>query len=185
MRAVGYADTFRMSCSNSAALRPVRNSTRIRERCVRSLERERYERDPPHMPLSRPFPQVILVVEDEALIRASLAEYLRDCGYQVFEADSVSEATSVLGNGTPVDLVFTDVNLVGDENGFMLAHWVHQNRPTTKVLLTSGTAYAAKVCEDDPIVMKPYGYSGVVQRIHALLPPLASSAPGVLPSSRS
>jgi DNA-binding response OmpR family regulator len=111
------------------------------------------------------------VVEDETLIRASVADYLRDHGYRVFEADSVSEATSILGNGTPVDLVFTDVNLVGDENGFMLARWVHQHSPATKVLLTSGTANADEVRGDDPIMMKPYGYSGVVRWIQGLLPP--------------
>jgi CheY-like chemotaxis protein len=63
----------------------------------------------------------ILVVEDEVLIRLPLAEYLRDCGYRVFEASNVAEAKAVLDADTPVDLVFSDVNMPGNENGFALA----------------------------------------------------------------
>lgn len=87
--------------------------------------------------------RTILVVEDEILVRMPLAEYLRDCGYRVFEAASVAEAKAVLDADTPVDLVFSDVNLVGAENGFALASWVHQHHPATKVLLTSGVANCA------------------------------------------
>jgi CheY-like chemotaxis protein len=65
--------------------------------------------------------QTILVVEDEVLIRLPLAEYLRDCGYSVFEASNVAEAKAVLDADTPVDLVFSDVNMPGNENGFALA----------------------------------------------------------------
>jgi len=116
---------------------------------------------------------VILVVEDESFIRMPLAEYLRDCGYRVFEVARVSEAKSVLNSATPVDLVFTDVNLAGDENGFMLANWVREHHPATKVLLTSGFENAAEKageqCASSPFVAKPYSYSGVSQRIQALL----------------
>ena len=121
------------------------------------------------------FPQirVILVVEDEVLIRMPLAEHLRDCGYRVWEAASVSEAKSVMNSAPRVDLVFTDVNLIGGENGFTLANWVREHHPTTKVLLTSGVANAAEkaneLCADSPLVAKPYSYSGVLQKIHALL----------------
>jgi len=122
---------------------------------------------------SSPPIRVILVVEDEVFIRMPLAEYLRDCGYRVFEVASVSEAKSVLNSATPVDLVFTDVNLVGEENGFVLANWVREHHPATKVLLTSGVENAAEKtgeqCAGRPFVAKPYSYSGVSQRIQALL----------------
>jgi DNA-binding response OmpR family regulator len=81
----------------------------------------------------------ILVVEDDVLIRMPLVEYLRECGYQVFEAAGVAEARAVLDADTPVDLVFTDVN---QQNGFLLASWVRQHHPKTQVLLTSDTADA-------------------------------------------
>ena len=117
--------------------------------------------------------RTILVVEDEILVRMPLAEYLRDCGYRVFEAASVAEAQTVLDADTPVDLVFSDVNLVGPENGFALASWVRRHHPTTKVLLTSGAANASEkageLCSHGPVLPKPYSYAVVLQRIEALL----------------
>lgn len=125
--------------------------------------------------------RVILVVEDDGFIRMPLAEYLRDSGYRVFEVASVSEAKTILNPGTPVDLVFTDVNLAGEENGFMLAKWVREHRPATRVLLTSGVVHAAEtadgLCADSPFVAKPYSYSGVSQRIQALLRQTSTHAP--------
>ena len=117
--------------------------------------------------------QTILVVEDEVLIRLPLAEYLRDCGYRVFEASNVAEAKAVLDADTPVDLVFSDVNMPGNENGFALAVWIRQRHPDTKVILTSGIANAAEkaesLCEDGPLLTKPYSYNVVLQRIQSLL----------------
>jgi DNA-binding NtrC family response regulator len=81
------------------------------------------------------------------LIRLPLAEYLRDCGYRVFEANNVAEAKAVLDADTPVDLVFSDVNMPGNENGFALALRIRQRHPDTKVILTSGIANAAEKAE--------------------------------------
>jgi DNA-binding response OmpR family regulator len=115
----------------------------------------------------------ILVVEDEVLIRTLVAEYLRECGYQVFEAVGVTEAKAVLDADTPVDLVFTDVNLASEEDGFMLASWVRQHHPGTQVLLTSGVANeaekASNLCESGPLLAKPYTPNVVLQRIQTLL----------------
>jgi DNA-binding response OmpR family regulator len=117
--------------------------------------------------------QTILVVEDEVLIRLPLAEYLRDCGYRVFEASNVAEAKAVLDADTPVDLVFSDVNMPGNENGFALAVWIRERHPNTKVILTSGIANAAEkaegLCEDGPLLAKPYSHDVVLQRIQSLL----------------
>jgi DNA-binding response OmpR family regulator len=117
--------------------------------------------------------QTILVVEDEVLIRLPLAEYLRDCGYRVFEASNVAEAKAVLDADSPVDLVFSDVNMPGNENGFALAVWIRQRHPETKVILTSGIAHASEkaegLCEDGPLLAKPYSHDVVLKRIQSLL----------------
>jgi DNA-binding response OmpR family regulator len=119
------------------------------------------------------FVHTILVVEDEVLIRMLVAKYLRDCGYQVFEAAEVAEAKAVLDADTPVDLVFTDVNLASEENGFMLASWVRQHHSGTQVLLISGIANATEkagdLCESGPLLAKPYTPDVVLQRIQTLL----------------
>jgi DNA-binding response OmpR family regulator len=114
----------------------------------------------------------ILVVENEVLIRMPLTAYLRECGYQVFEAASVAEAKAVLAADTPIDLVFAEVDL-GNETGFMLASWVRQHHPQTKVLLASSVANAAQkagdLCDSSPVVAKPYSHEVVLQRIQTLL----------------
>ena len=55
--------------------------------------------------------RVVLVVEDEALVRLTIADYLRDCGYAVAEAADTNEALEIFASGEPVDVVFTDVQM--------------------------------------------------------------------------
>jgi CheY-like chemotaxis protein len=62
--------------------------------------------------------QTILVVEDEVLIRLVIAEYLRECGYKVYEAAHADEALAVLQSpDVPIDIVFSDVVMPGRMDG--------------------------------------------------------------------
>ena len=45
--------------------------------------------------------RVVLVVEDEALVRLTIADYLRDCGYAVAEAADANEALEIFASGSP------------------------------------------------------------------------------------
>lgn len=69
-------------------------------------------------------PPVVLVVEDDVLIRTSAAEYLRASGYKTVEATTAAEAVDVINSGAPVDVVFTDVRMPGGMDGVELAGWV-------------------------------------------------------------
>ena len=116
----------------------------------------------------------ILVVEDEVLVRIALADFLRDCGYKVFEAANAQEAIQVLtALDQPVSVLFSDVNMPGELDGFGLARWVRKHKPDIKILLTSGHGRAAQIaselCESGPLVPKPYQYSNVLSRIKRLL----------------
>lgn len=117
--------------------------------------------------------QTILVVEDEVLIRSTVAEFLRDTGYRVFEAVDVAEAKVVLSAGTPVDLVFSDVKMPGSENGFELAGWIRQHYAHIVVLLTSGFADLGRAdaarFTDIPLLPKPYVLDRVLEQIRKLL----------------
>ena len=86
---------------------------------------------------------VILIVEDDILCRVSAAEHLRSVGYEVAEAADAGEAITILDSGENVDAVFTDVQMPGAMDGLMLAHWVYEHHPGTKVLVTSGKGDAA------------------------------------------
>ena len=113
--------------------------------------------------------RTVLVVEDEEPIRMFLSEVLRDYEYVVLEAGTVEQAKRVLAD-TPVHLVFSDINMPGIENGFVLEKWVRQNYPETKVLLTSGFPHGDKDTKDllEPIMLKPYTCSAIVRRIEDL-----------------
>jgi DNA-binding response OmpR family regulator len=115
----------------------------------------------------------LLVVEGDVLIRMPLAEYLRECGYRVLEAANVAEAKIIMGAGIEVGLAFADVAQPDGENGFAFAQWIRRHHSTTDVLLTSHVADAAEkatdLCENGPMVTKPYNHESVLRRIQALL----------------
>jgi DNA-binding NtrC family response regulator len=111
----------------------------------------------------------ILLVEPEILVRASLARYLRECGYTVVEALSADEAVQVLQNFLHlVEVVLTDA-----KNGFVLSHWVKKNRPLVNVIMT-GTVEraanaAAELCDDGPQEARPHDPQVLVDEIKRAL----------------
>jgi CheY-like chemotaxis protein len=71
-------------------------------------------------------PKIVMVVEPDVLVRMSIAEYLRDCGYQVIEGVSATDVWAVLDIGRPVHVVMVDVKLGSDSEGFVLASQIRQ-----------------------------------------------------------
>jgi len=66
----------------------------------------------------------VLVIDDEVLIRISIAQYLRDCGYRVLEAANADEAVTILQKpDIQVDVVLCDVEMPGSMNGFGFMKW--------------------------------------------------------------
>lgn len=120
----------------------------------------------------------VLVVEDEVIVRLSIAEYLRGRGFRAFEAGNADEAVTLLRSGFVIDAVFSDVRIPGSMSGFGLASWLRQAHPQISVLLTSGYLHSAEVAtqvgEKVALLEKPYSHELVLQRIQELL--LASSA---------
>jgi CheY-like chemotaxis protein len=117
--------------------------------------------------------QTILVVEDEILVRLAIADYLRECGYKVHEAVNAQEALAMLQSPeVAIDIVFSDVQMPGDMDGFGLARWIRANKPGVQVILTSGVErsadIAASLCEAGPLLRKPHPPQDVVDRIRRL-----------------
>ena len=116
----------------------------------------------------------VLLVEEDVLIRMPIADYLRDCGYRVVEAASGTEALMVLRQpNLTVDALFTDAQLSGTVDGFGLAQWVRQNRPGAQIVMAGSPRRAAKeagkLCEEGPMLAKPYEPQVVEGRIRQLL----------------
>jgi DNA-binding NtrC family response regulator len=114
----------------------------------------------------------ILVVDDDVIVRMSIAEYLRHCGYRVIQAVSITEARQVLNDQRiKVDVVFADLHSPSSGDTFTLAQWVRQERPEVDVVLAGSIKGAAKaaaeVCEEGPLV-KPFEPQTLVERIRRL-----------------
>jgi CheY-like chemotaxis protein len=120
----------------------------------------------------------VLVVEDEVLIRLSIADHLSDCGYHVLDAGSAAEAQQILERGARVDLVFSDIQMPGEKDGFALAAWVREHHPHIRIVLTSGVRKMAeeakRLCAHHELFLdKPYEYDRLSRELAALLPPKA------------
>lgn len=115
---------------------------------------------------------VVMVTEPEALVRMTIADVLRDCGYEVIKRIVAEDVWTVLADGTPVDIVFSEVRLTSDSGGFALAQRLRRMNPEIDVILTSGVAAAAQksqdLCQDGPM-KKPYRSQNVVACINLLL----------------
>ena len=114
----------------------------------------------------------ILVVDDEIITRAVIADYLRECGYRVFEAGNPQDAVTILNSELKVDIVFTDLELPGHSSGLELARWIRKRQPNVKVIVTSGLYSAAELagelCDAGPPIVKPYHSDAVAERIRSL-----------------
>jgi CheY-like chemotaxis protein len=106
---------------------------------------------------SMPLP-VVLIVEDEFLVRMLAVEFLQDAGFKVFEASTAIEAVEILEAYEEIGIVFTDVNMPGSVDGAWLARNVSQRWPDIETIVTSGKMSAAEL--DLPrrcrFVPKPY-----------------------------
>jgi CheY-like chemotaxis protein len=115
----------------------------------------------------------VLVVEDELMVRMPIAEYLRDCGYNVLEAGNASEAIATVDAEGPVSLVFSDIRMPGKMDGVALAEWFQAHYPSVPVLLTSGYNGGRSVSSlatlRNRFIEKPYSQTQVERRIAALL----------------
>jgi CheY-like chemotaxis protein len=115
---------------------------------------------------------VVLIVEDDIVLRSLVATWLRDSDFRVVEAGNAQEAIIVLTSGPAVDVVFADVNMPGTMNGVELAHWVRQHHGDIPVLVTTGARdrldFADKIA-DEQFIPKPYIFEDVENRLRRFL----------------
>jgi CheY-like chemotaxis protein len=115
---------------------------------------------PPVVP-SRGGREVVLVVEDDELVRNNVVAQLDSLGYSSFAAKNAADAIALIERGHHIDLLFTDVVMPGPMNGRQLADEVVRRRPSIKVLYTSGYSEDAimhhgRLDPDVLLLVKPY-----------------------------
>ncbi|MBH3331315.1 response regulator [Pseudomonas oryzihabitans] len=118
--------------------------------------------------------EVVLVVEDEAVVRSLIVEVLGELGYQTLEAGNAQEAMPFLENPQRIDLMISDVGLPG-MNGRQLADLAQANRPELKVLLATGYAEGSNVegylAPNMEIITKPFAIDALANKISEMLNP--------------
>jgi two-component system, response regulator PdtaR len=114
---------------------------------------------------------VIMIVEDEALVRVVAAEYFLERGLVVIEAENAEMALAELNRRSDVRLLFTDINMPGRMDGLALAREVHRRWPTILLMLTSGRSGvpATAIPDGGQFVMKPYDFEELADKIHNML----------------
>lgn len=114
---------------------------------------------------------VILIVEDEALIRLDAADMIRNAGYDVVEAANADQAIVILESRFDITVVFTDIEMPGSMDGLKLAAAIRGRWPPIKIIATSGDA---RVTLDDlpnggRFLPKPYTSSEIAGAISDLI----------------
>jgi DNA-binding response OmpR family regulator len=115
----------------------------------------------------------VLFVDSEELVRAPVAQYLRECGYRVLEAGDTKEAVTILSDRLQVvEIVLADIQTLG-EDGFAFASWVRKNKPQVRIVSAGSVGATARkagdLCEEGPPVRKPYDHQLVLDRIRRLM----------------
>ena len=83
-------------------------------------------------------PAVVLIVEDEMLLRMRAVDMVEDAGYTPLEALDAAEAVAILESRSDVALICTDIQMPGQMDGVGLAHAVHRRWPAIKIIVVSG-----------------------------------------------
>jgi CheY-like chemotaxis protein len=111
----------------------------------------------------------IVFVDDEVLVRMTICQYLRECGYKVIEAASADEALEILKSEVPIDIVLSAFAVRGSMNGFELAKWIRNNKNSLEIILVGSPEKAANtaadLCENGPMLSKPYEPQALLEAI--------------------
>jgi CheY-like chemotaxis protein len=101
---------------------------------------------------------VVLIVEDEFLIRADAVRMIEDAGFEVIEAADADEAINILESRSDIRVVFTDIHMPGSIDGLKLAHAVRNRWPPIKIIVTSGREILTQhdLPEGGRFLAKPY-----------------------------
>lgn len=114
---------------------------------------------------------IVLIVEDESLIRMDAVEMIVAAGYEVLEAANADQAIEILEARADIVIVFTDIQMPGSIDGLKLAHAVRHRWPPVKIVACSG--HIKVIQEDLPegarFVQKPYSKSEIAMTFRELL----------------
>jgi CheY-like chemotaxis protein len=115
---------------------------------------------------------VVLVVEDEPLLRMAAVSFLEDAGFEVIEAADADEAIKFLESRNNIRLIFTDIDMPsGSMNGLRLAKAVRDRWPPVEIIIVSGhqVPHATELPERSRFFPKPYNEAEMVSTMREML----------------
>jgi len=128
-------------------------------------------------------PLVVLVVEDEMMLRMRVVDMVEDAGYIPVEAVDADEAMAILRSRSDIALMLTDVQMPGSMNGLELAHAVHENWPPIKIILASGQLKlsGSDIPQDSRFFGKPLQSAEIIAEMREMLGREAENTDGSAP----
>jgi CheY-like chemotaxis protein len=107
---------------------------------------------------------LVLVIDDELLIRMNAVELIKQAGHRVIEATNADEAIQILESRVDIEVVFSDVTMPGSMDGLKLVHYIRNRWPPIRLILASGKGLplGAKPPEGAVFLCKPYDYGDLV-----------------------
>jgi CheY-like chemotaxis protein len=120
---------------------------------------------------------VVLVVEDDFLIRMNAAGMIEDAGFDAVEAANADEAIVILEARVDIRVVFTDIQMPGSMDGLKLAAAIRDRWPPIKIVATSGLVdvRADDLPEGGVFLPKPYTFDRIKATLRELT---AGDSPG-------
>jgi two-component system, response regulator PdtaR len=116
-------------------------------------------------------PVVVVVTEDEALVRMIAVEVLNDEGFVTIEAEHAAAALNICKlRADEVDVLFTDIRMPGSMDGLELAHCVRERWPRISLVIVSGNLFVNldELPAGSRFLAKPYDMQRVVDLIYEL-----------------
>ncbi|MBA4171911.1 MAG: hypothetical protein C0511_04450 [Hyphomicrobium sp.] len=113
---------------------------------------------------------VVLVVEDEPLVRLFASDMIEEAGFEVLQAADATDAIVTLEDRLDVRVVFTDVDMPGGIDGIMLAICIRERWPAIQIIITSGRPWpeGTDLPEDMVFFSKPYRQDRVLETVRRM-----------------
>ncbi len=113
---------------------------------------------------------IVLVVEDDFLLRMDAVNVVRDAGFEAVEAANADEAIAIIEADPNIHVVFTDVQMPGTMDGLKLAKFIKDRWPPIKIVATSGRVRVTDkdLPEGSVFVPKPYSPALLIQTLRQL-----------------
>ena len=114
---------------------------------------------------------LILIVEDDFLLRLDAMQMIAEAGFDVLEAANADQALALLEQRSDIEVIFTDIDMPGSMNGLKLAHAVRGRWPPIRIVTTSGRFNLGP--DELPVggkfIAKPYNFRHLAETIRELM----------------